>query len=285
MLEEKIPKSSNFNKPLSKIIEETNFSLEQHVKLKKFCEKIGIEYLCTPFSIKAAEELNSINVKAFKTGSGELTNLPFIDFIARIGKPMIISTGMSTIEEIDLTYEIIKNHAPGLVMMNCTSAYPPNYSDIHISFTKDMVDRYPKAVIGFSDHSPGFEVVLAAFVLGAKVIEKHFTLSRDSGSPDDAFSLTPIEFKQMVDSIRIIENTIGKITYGGVEGEKSTKNFRRSLFFVKDLMKDDVIDETCVRSIRPSNGIHTKYYWDIIGKKVNQMIKHGTPVSFDLIDI
>ena len=124
---------------------------------------------------------------------------------------------------------------------------------------------------------------IASVLIGAKVIEKHFTLSRDSGSPDDAFSLTPEEFKQMVDSIRIIEKTIGNITYGGVKGEEAMKKFRRSLFFVKDMKKDEIIDETCVGSFRPSNGLHTKFYDEVLGKTVNKDIERGMPVNWNLI--
>ena len=137
---------------------------------------------------------------------------------------------------------------------------------------------------GLSDHTLGIEVPIASVCMGASIIEKHFTLSRDSGSPDDAFSLTPIEFKQMIDSIRIVEKTLGKITYGGVKGEQAMKKFRRSLFFTKDMKKGDIIDKLCVRSVRPGYGLHTKYYWDILGKTVTEDITFGTPTSFSNIN-
>ena len=138
MLEKDIPRSSNFKKPLSKVIEETNFSLKQHINLKKICEKIGIEYLCTPFSIKAAKELSLIKVKAFKTGSGELTNLPFIDYIARLGKPMIISTGMSFPDEIEQTVKLVKKYKTPLAITHCISAYPCPYEIMNLNFISEL---------------------------------------------------------------------------------------------------------------------------------------------------
>jgi N-acetylneuraminate synthase len=197
-----IPLSGNMKEPLYDFLVKNALKIEQHVELNSFCIQNSIDYLCTPFSLKAALELESnIDLPAYKIGSGEMLDHPTIKEIMKFGKPMIISTGMSTIEEIDLTYEIIKNHSPGFVMMNCTSAYPPNYSDIHISFTKDMVNRYPKAIIGFSDHSPGLEVVLAAFVLGAKVIEKHITLSHELSGPDQSVSIDFQDLKKMIEQL------------------------------------------------------------------------------------
>jgi sialic acid synthase SpsE len=192
---------------------------------------------------------------------------------------------MASKEELNEAITVLRqNGTTDIAMLKCTAEYPARVEDANLLTIKDMIESF-NVLGGLSDHTLGIEVPLASVCLGAKVIEKHFTMSRDSGSPDDAFSLTPVEFKQMVDGIRIVEKTLGAITYGGVKGESSTKNFRRSLFFVKDVKKGDIIDETNVKSIRPSNGIHTKHYWDILGKKVNSDIVFGTPVSFDLIDL
>jgi pseudaminic acid synthase len=167
-------------------------------------------------------------------------------------------------------------------MLKCTAEYPAKQEDANLITIKDMMTSF-NVVGGLSDHTLGIEVPIASVLLGAKVIEKHFTLSRESGSPDDAFSLTPDEFKQMVDSIRIVEKTVGNITYGGVKGEEAMKKFRRSLFFVKDMKSGELIDETCIRSIRPGNGLHTKFYDDVIGKNINKDIERGTPLAFNLI--
>ena len=155
--------------------------------------------------------------------------------------------------------------------------------DANLSTIKNMIESF-NVIGGLSDHTLGVEVPIASVCVGASVIEKHFTLSRDSGSADDAFSLTPPEFKQMVDSVRIVEKTLGRVTFGGVKKEQQSKNYRRSLFVVKDLKKGDVFSSENVRSIRPSHGLHTKYYEDIIGKTAREDISYGTPLTWNLIN-
>ena len=201
MLDTHIPKSSNFTKPLSQVIKETNFSLKQHEILKKFCEKIGIEYLCTPFSIRAAKELNQIKVKAFKTGSGELTNFPFIDYIARLGKPMIVSTGMSLPEEIDETVKIIKKYNTPLALTHCLSAYPCPYKIMNLDFIKELSKKYD-IPIGLSDHTPSIFNALGAVSLGASIIEKHFTFDKKLPGPDHKSSISQSELKMLVEGTK-----------------------------------------------------------------------------------
>jgi len=166
-------------------------------------------------------------------------------------------------------------------MLKCTSAYPAKPEDANLITIKHMMDTF-NVIGGLSDHTLGIEVPIASVVLGARVIEKHFTLSRESGSADDAFSLLPDEFKQMVDSVRIVEKTIGKITYAGVNSESSSKKFRRSLFIVEDIKKGEKLTEKNVRSIRPSNGLHTRFYDEVIGKLATKDIDRGTPLSWNL---
>ena len=200
MLENNIPKSSNFKKSLSEVIEDTNFSLDQHQVLKKLCDRIGIDYLCTPFSIKAAKELNSIKVKAFKTGSGELTNFPFIDYIARIGKPMIVSTGMSLPEEIYETVKIVKKYKTPLALTHCISAYPCPYEIMNLNFITELSKRY-KIPIGLSDHTPSIYNALGAVSLGASIIEKHFTFNKRLSGPDHKSSIDKKELKMLIEGV------------------------------------------------------------------------------------
>src|SRR6185369_5970132 len=173
-----IPMSDNFNIPLYEFLKKYSLTLDQHIELKSYCASIGIQYLCTPFSWKAAQELDQIGVEAFKIGSGEMTDIPSLKKIASLGKPMIVSTGMSTYEEIDRTYEVLAATGVPLALMNCVSEYPPKYEDINLKVIGKMIDRYPKAIIGHSDHTPDLFTCYAAVALGAKIIEKHVILDK-----------------------------------------------------------------------------------------------------------
>ena len=167
-------------------------------------------------------------------------------------------------------------------MLKCTSAYPAKPEDANLITLQNMAQTFD-VIPGLSDHTLGIEVPITAVALGARIIEKHFTLSRESGSPDDAFSLTPNEFKQMVDSIRIVEKAIGKITYGGTKSEKESKKFRKSLFIVKDVKKGEILTKANLRPIRPGYGLHTKYYEEVLGKNVRKDIEKGEPLMWNMI--
>jgi len=257
---------------------------EWHETLFNKARELGMDAFSSPFDVTAVDLLESLGVPCYKIASCEITDHILIKKIAETKKPVIISSGMASKEELQEAVDILRKYGTTeICMLKCTAEYPAKAEDANLLTIKDMMETY-NVVGGLSDHTLGIEVPVASVCLGAKVIEKHFTLSRDSGSPDDAFSLTPSEFKQMIDSVRIVEKTIGNITYGGVKGEEAMKKFRRSLFFVTDMKSGDVINELNVRSIRPGNGIHTKYYWDLLGKKVKKDIIYGTPVSWDLIE-
>lgn len=252
---------------------------EWHPILFNRAKDLGMDAFSSPFDTTAVDFLESLNTPFYKIASCEITDHILLKKIAQTKKPVIISSGMASKIELQEAVDILRiNGTHDICMLKCTAEYPAKQDDANLITIKDMVESF-NVIGGLSDHTLGIEVPIASILLGAKVIEKHFTLSRDSGSPDDAFSLTPNEFKQMVDSIRIIEKTIGKITYGGVKGEEAMKKFRRSLFFVKDMKSGQIIDDTCIRSIRPGNGLHTKYYDDIIGKKTSTDIDRGTPVT------
>lgn len=256
---------------------------EWHEQLFNKAKELGMEAFSSPFDTTAVDFLESLNVPCYKIASSEITDHILIKRIAQTGKPVIISSGMASVGELEEAVSILRtNGIKEICMLKCTTEYPAKPSDANLLTIKNMMETFG-IIGGLSDHTLGIEVPIASVCLGAKVIEKHFTLSRQSGSPDDAFSLEPHEFKQMVDSIRIVEQTFGKVTYGGVKGEQEMKKFRRSLFFVKDMIAGDIIDETCVKSIRPGNGLHTRYYWDILGKKVSKNVNYGDPTSFENI--
>lgn len=257
---------------------------EWHAQLFDKAHELGMDAFSSPFDVTAVDFLESLNVPCYKIASCEITDHILIKRIAQTGKPVIISSGMASAGELEEAVSLLRaNGTKDICMLKCTAEYPAKPSDANLITIRNMMDTF-NVIGGLSDHTLGIEVPIASVCVGASVIEKHFTLSRQSGSPDDAFSLEPNEFKQMIDSVRIVEKTFGRVTYGGVKGEQAIKKFRRSLFFTKNMKQGDIIDETCVRSVRPGYGLHTKYYWDILGKKVNEDVKFGEPTSFSSID-
>ena len=257
---------------------------EWHQELKDYANSLGLDLFTSPFDTTAVDFLEKLNMPAYKIASFEITDHILIKKIAQTGKPVIISSGMASKGELEEAINLLReNGTKNICMLKCTSAYPAKPEDANLLTIKNMIESF-NVIGGLSDHTLGIEVPIASVCLGARIIEKHFTLDRESGSADDEFSLTPNEFKQMVDSIRIVEKTLGKIKYGGVNKEKSSKNYRRSLFVVKDIKKGEKFTEDNIKSIRPSHGLHTKYYEDILGKLARSDIEFGTPLCWNLID-
>lgn len=272
-----IPLSGNMKEPLYDFLLKNALKIEQHVELNFFCLQNSIDYLCTPFSLKAAFELeNNIDLPAYKIGSGELLDHPTIKEIMKFGKPMIISTGMSTVEEIDLTYEIVKDHSPGLVMMNCTSAYPPKYSDIHISFASEMLTRYPRAIIGFSDHSPGYEVVLASFVLGAKVIEKHITMSHELSGPDQSVSIDFHDLEKMIKQLTNLSLALKSRKEIHTTEIEIRSWAHRSLVYNYDLRNGETLKIGDIWGKRPGTGVPSRFIEKYIGKTLKRDVSINT---------
>ena len=271
-------------KSLYKLYSKAYTPWEWHKELKDYANSKGLDLFSSPFDITAVDFLETLDVPAYKIASFEITDHILIKRIAQTKKPVIISSGMASLSELNDAITILReNGTTDICMLKCTSAYPAKSEDANLITIKHMSETFG-IISGLSDHTLGIEVPLASVVLGARIIEKHFTLSRDSGSEDDAFSLLPIEFKQMVDSVRIIEKTIGKITYGGVKNEKNNKIFRRSLYIVKDINKGQELTKENIKSIRPSNGLHTRHYEEILGKKANIDLKKGTPLKWNLFN-
>jgi pseudaminic acid synthase len=256
---------------------------EWHKDLKEYANSKGLDLFSSPFDVTAVDFLESLDMPAYKIASFEITDHVLIKKVAQTGKPIIISSGMASLNELNDAITLLReNGATQIAMLKCTSAYPAKPEDANLNTIKHMMDTF-NVVGGLSDHTLGIEVPIASVVLGGRIIEKHFKLNDDSGSEDDAFSLTPSEFKQLVDSVRKVEKTLGIIKYSGVNSESKSKTFRRSLFVIKDIKEGELFTSENVKSIRPANGLHTKYYEEILGKKASQDIEFGTPLGWNLI--
>ncbi len=253
-------------------------------KLKKIAEDLGLIVFSSPFDKNSVDFLEDMDVPAYKIASFEITDIPLIEYVARIGKPIIISTGIANLEDIELAVKTCLDCGNDKVsLLKCTSSYPAPFEEINLNTIPDMVERF-NVIVGLSDHTLGGEVSTAAVALGANIIEKHFILDRNMGGPDSEFSMEPHEFREMVDSIRHVEKALGKVNYDLSKKSKLNREFSRSLFVVEDIGRGDVITEDNVRSIRPGFGLHPKYLNGLIGKKVNQNLKKGTPFDLSFID-
>jgi pseudaminic acid synthase len=252
--------------------------------LMKKANDLGMELFSSPFDITAVEYLESHNCPAYKIASCEVTDHILLKRIAETGKPVIISSGGASLEDLESALNVLRsNGTKNIAMLKCTAAYPADPADANLKTMINMKETF-NVITGLSDHTLGPTVPIISVALGGKIIEKHFTLSRESGSPDDAFSLTPEEFKEMVEYVRIAEKCNGCVKYGGVKNEDSCKKYRRSLFSVCNIKKGEIITDKNIRSIRPSNGLHTKHYQEILGKKARVDIDFATPISWELLE-
>ncbi len=253
---------------------------EWHPALKQIAEEKGLACFSSPFDRSAVDFLEELSVPAFKIASFELVDLPLIRYAAQKGKPMILSTGMASLEEIEEAVECV--HSSGneqIILLKCVSAYPAPPEEMNLRTMVDLKERFA-CPVGLSDHTLGHEVALAAVSLGAKVIEKHFTLFRTDGGPDASFSMEPEEFANMVRSIRMVESALGKISYEPTDRESVNRQFRRSLFVVKDICEGEAFTQKNIRSIRPAAGIPPKYFEELLGREAACHIKAGSPLAW-----
>lgn len=257
---------------------------EWQEELKEEADKVGIDFLSTPFDRTAVDFLEEMGIEFYKIASFEMIDLPLIEYIASKGKPIIMSTGMASLEEIKEAVETVyQTGNRNLVLLKCSSAYPAVPEDMHLKTIQDLKARF-QIPIGLSDHSMGSMSATLAVALGANVIEKHFCLGREIENPDASFSMTPEEFTDMVRDIRNAEAAIGQPTYGVCKQEESSMVFRRSVFVVKDMVAGEPFTEENTRIIRPGYGVKPKFMKDILGSKCIKDIKRGTPVSFDMLE-
>jgi len=269
---------------LHELYEDAYMPWDWQPKLKKVAEDLGLIVFSSPFDKTSVDFLEDMDVPAYKIASFEITDIPLIEYVASKGKPIIISTGIASLEDIDLAVKTCLDAGNNkIALLKCTSSYPAPLDEINLNTIPDIEDKFGVAV-GLSDHTLGGEVSTAAIALGAKIIEKHFILDRNMGGPDSDFSMEPLEFKQMVDSIRNVEKALGNVSYELSDKVKANREFSRSLFVVEDMKKGDIITEGNVRSIRPGFGLHPKYLKEILGKQVKKDLKKGTPFDLSFIN-
>lgn len=247
--------------------------------LKAKCEEVGVDFLSTPFDKTAVDFLEDMGTEFYKIASFELVDIPLIEYTAGKGKPMVISCGMGSVEEIEEALAACRRQGnEQVVLLKCCSQYPARYEDMHLSVISDMQKRFG-VPIGLSDHSIGSLAPVAAVALGAKVIEKHVCLSREIENPDSGFSMEMEEFAKMVQDVRNTEKMLGQPTYELTEQEKSGLPIRRSLAAVKPIAQGELFTEENVRSIRPAIGIKPKYYSALLGKKAKKAYAFGDPIG------
>ena len=254
---------------------------EWQERIKQECETCGVDFLSTPFDPTAVDFLEGIGCEAYKIASFELVDIPLIEYAASKGKPMILSCGMGSVEEIQDGLDACRRVGNDrVVLLKCCSEYPANWEDMHLSNIPDMAGRF-QAPVGLSDHSIGSLAAVVGVSLGACVVEKHVCLSREIKNPDSEFSMEMPEFAQMVRDIRAAEQIRGQIKYGPLPGEGNVI-FRRSLFAVRDIKKGEAFTTENMRSIRPGQGLAPKYYSEILGRRAEKDIRRGEPVTKDM---
>lgn len=266
------------------MLKKLEISYEEHIVLQKYCEEKGIMFISTPFDFESVNLLEKIDIPLYKISSGDLTNTPFLRYIAKLNKPMIISTGMANLGEVEAAIETIKECGNGQIsLLHCTSNYPTAYEDVNLNAMITLKNAF-KLPIGYSDHTIGIEVPIAAVAIGAEIIEKHFTLDKNMEGPDHKASLNPVELKQMVESIRNIEKVFGDGIKKCNKNEESTKEVaRKSIVASVDIKKGDTISYSNVTFKRPSGGLSPMLVDKIIGKVAIDNINSEEFITFDNI--
>jgi N-acetylneuraminate synthase len=270
-------------KTLHDLYGEAYMPWEWQPRLKVLAESLGLHCFSSPFDFSAVEFLEEIDVPAYKVASFELVDLPLVRRMAATGKPMVISTGMATEAEIDEAVTAAREGgAIEIALLKCTSAYPSPPDALNLGAIPVMAERWG-VPIGLSDHTIGESAAVAAVALGATILEKHITLTHDQATPDSPFSLDAAEFKRMVDAVRVAEQALAGSTLGPAPAEEESRKFRRSLFVVEDVAAGEPLTEHNVRSIRPANGLHTRHYEEVLGRRAVRDIERGTPLAWDLV--
>jgi pseudaminic acid synthase len=271
-------------KTLYQLYQEAYTPWEWQPKLKKIAEELGLICFSSPFDRTAVDFLEGMDVPAYKVASFEITDIPLIEYIASKGKPVIISTGIATLA--DMEEAVNANRRMGndqIALLKCTSAYPAPLDESNLRTIPNLSDIF-NTIVGLSDHTLGISASTASVALGAQIIEKHFILDRKMGGPDATFSMEPDEFRSMVEAVREVEKALGTVNYDLTEKTKKSREFSRSIFAVEDIKAGKSLTEENVRSIRPGFGLHPRYLEQIIGKKARANIKKGTPLNWTLIE-
>jgi len=268
-------------KNLYDLYQEAYTPWEWHKEIKKVADEEGLIFFSSPFDPTSVEFLESLDVPAFKIASFEITDIPLIELVASKGKPVIISTGIATEEDIKLALDAcFRKGNKDVALLKCTSSYPAPVEEANMVMVKDFAEKFG-VITGLSDHTMGSTVPVVATCFGAKIIEKHFILDRSIGGPDASFSMNEQEFTEMVSAVREAEKAIGVIDYKLTEKQEKGKDFSRSLYIVKEIKAGETVTEENVKSIRPGFGMHPKFYNDILGKTAIRNIEKGEPVRWE----
>lgn len=257
---------------------------EWHVKMFQRCKELGLLAFSSPFDHSAVDFLETLEIPCYKIASFEIVDLPLIRYVAQKNKPMIISTGMSTLTEIEAAVTTAREAGcKDLVLLKCSSTYPADPANSHLKSIATLRELF-NCPVGFSDHTPGIGAALMSFAYGGVMLEKHFTLSRADGAVDSAFSLEPHELKQLVIESKRAVAAIGQVQFGPTEAEKGMQKYRRSLYVTKDIKPGEKLTEENIRSVRPSYGLAPKYYDAILQRVAKTEIKKGTALNWDLVE-
>ena len=269
---------------LYELYQEAYTPWEWHEELFKCAREEGLICFSSPFDKSAVDFLENLNVPAYKIASFEITDIPLIEYVASKGKPVILSTGIATIEDIELALDACERMGnKNIALLKCTSSYPAPIEEANMSMIPDFKERFT-VIPGLSDHTLGSTVPIVATTLGAKIIEKHFIIDRSIGGPDASFSMNEKEFTEMVKSVREAEKAIGEVNYKPTEKQIKGRAFSRSLYVVQDIKKGDIITEDNVRSIRPGFGLHPKHLKQIISKPFISDVSKGTRFSSSIVE-
>ncbi|MEO0443020.1 MAG: pseudaminic acid synthase [Pseudomonadota bacterium] len=269
---------------LYELYQQAHTPWDWHPILFETAAKLGITLFSSPFDTTAVDLLEALNTPAYKIASFEITDLPLIAYIAQTQKPMIISTGMASEEEIEEAVATAKDKGcKALAVLHCVSAYPAPAKDYHLQTLRHMSKKFG-AVVGLSDHTLGLTTAICSIACGASIVEKHFTIDRSAGGPDDSFSIEPDELHTLCQQATVAWEALGQVNYGRKSSEQTNLKFRRSLYFVRDMQQGESISADHIRSIRPGFGLAPKYIDALIGKKVNRDIQSGTAVQWTLVD-
>ena len=256
---------------------------EWQPRLKEIAEEMGLVLFSSPFDFSSVDFLEEMDVPAYKIASFEITDIPLIRKVARLGKPVILATGIARLADIELAVQTCReegNHQ--VILLKCCSAYPTPYEDVNLRTIPHMAEAFD-CLTGLSDHTMGTAVATGAVALGARMVEKHMTLRRSDGGPDAAFSMEPQEFREMVDNIRILEKALGKVSYDLSDKQVREREHSRSLFVARDMKAGEVFTPDNLRSVRPADGLHTRYYEQLLGRRITRDAGLGTPMSWDLV--
>lgn len=267
------------------LYKEASMPWEWQLKLKKIANELGLICFSSPFDNTAVDFLERLEMPAYKIASAEITDLPLIQYVASMGKPIFISTGIASLDDIIAAVEACREEKNNqIIILKCTSAYPAPVEEANLKLIPDLAERF-NLITGLSDHTLGISTPIASVALGACVIEKHFIIDKNIDGPDTSFSLDPSEFKSMVNGVRDTEKSLGVVDYGLTDIAMDARKFSRSLFIVKKIKKGEIFTKENVRSIRPGYGLPPKHINQIIGKKALKNLDRGTPLKWEFVNI